>query len=141
LVRADPVLVDAGPLVALFREKDADHERCKAVFGRLGTGLPTTWPVLTEAFFLLRKDRNAVLKLARIIEDGLLLPRELSQGLASYFSGFVKRFSDREPQLADASLVYLAELEKIETVFTLDERDFSIYRTSSGKALKLQPLG
>jgi predicted nucleic acid-binding protein len=138
-VRADPVLVDTGPLIALFRENEADHERCKLEFGRLGTGLPTSWPVLTEAFFLLRKERGAVLKLAHLLQDGLLVPRELGDDFAAWFAEFVQRFSDREPQLADASLIFLAEREGIETVFTLDSRDFAVYRTSQGKALRIVP--
>jgi predicted nucleic acid-binding protein len=43
------------------------------------------------------------------------------------------------PQVADAALVYLAGREKIETVFTLDRRDFSVYRASGRRALSIVP--
>jgi hypothetical protein len=43
------------------------------------------------------------------------------------------------PQLADAALVYLAGREQIDTIFTLDRRDFSIYRGSIRRAFKLLP--
>jgi predicted nucleic acid-binding protein len=43
------------------------------------------------------------------------------------------------PQLADVSLVYLAGRERIETIFTLDRRDFSIYRTSRGRSFRILP--
>lgn len=138
-MRTEAVLVDTGPLVALFRENEAHHEQCKAAFGRLGKGLPTTWPVLTEACFLLRRDRAAVLKLARFVQEGLLVPRDLDSAFAAWFSRFVERFGDREPQLADASLVYLAERDGFESIFTLDARDFSVYRTGDGRALRLLP--
>jgi hypothetical protein len=36
-------------------------------------------------------------------------------------------------------LVYLAEREKIDTVFTLDTRGFSVYRLSGNRALRLLP--
>lgn len=138
-MRTEPVLVDTGPIVALFRENEARHEECKAEFARLPKGLPTTWPVLTEACYLLRRDRPAVRKLASLLREGLLVPRELGSGFAEWFSDFVERYRDREPQIADASLVYLAERDGIETIFTLDERDFAVYRTGDGRALRLLP--
>jgi predicted nucleic acid-binding protein len=54
-------------------------------------------------------------------------------------AAFFKRYDDREPQLADASLVYLADHRETTTVFTLDQTDFSVYRTDSGKAFGLLP--
>jgi hypothetical protein len=41
--------------------------------------------------------------------------------------------------LADGALVYLADRDAIEKLFTIDVTDFSIYRTSSGKRLMLLP--
>jgi predicted nucleic acid-binding protein len=51
------------------------------------------------------------------------------------------RFQSLNPQLADACLVHLAEREGIDTIFTLDRRDFSVYRTGRGKAFRLLPEG
>ena len=42
-------------------------------------------------------------------------------------------------QLADAALVYLAEREGLDTVFTLDRRDFSVYRFSRNRSFHLLP--
>jgi len=42
-------------------------------------------------------------------------------------------------QIADGALVYLAEREGIDTVFTLDRRDFSVYRLSDGRSLRVLP--
>ena len=39
----------------------------------------------------------------------------------------MKRYQDIRPQLADAALVYLAGREGIDTIFTLDRRDFGVY--------------
>jgi len=35
--------------------------------------------------------------------------------------------------------MYVAEHDKIDTIFTLDRRDFSVYRTSKNRALKIIP--
>jgi len=42
-------------------------------------------------------------------------------------------------QVADASLVHLANREGIEVIFTLDRRDFSVLRLSRGRKLRLLP--
>jgi len=42
-------------------------------------------------------------------------------------------------QLADASLVHLANREGIETIFTLDRRDFSVLRLARGKKIRVIP--
>lgn len=44
------ILVDTGPLVALFDSRDRHHSRCKALLRELREPLYTTVPVLTEAF-------------------------------------------------------------------------------------------
>jgi len=35
--------------------------------------------------------------------------------------------------------MFIAEREGIDTVFTLDKRDFSVYRASDGRALSIVP--
>ena len=57
----------------------------------------------------------------------------------SGWRGFYTQYADQSPQLADASLVYVAETLRIDAVFTLDQRDFSIYRTSDGRVLRIVP--
>jgi predicted nucleic acid-binding protein len=47
--------------------------------------------------------------------------------------------SDLGIQLADASLVHLANREGIDTIFTLDRRDFSVMRKAGGRKLRLLP--
>jgi hypothetical protein len=42
-------------------------------------------------------------------------------------------------QLADASLVHLANREGIESIFTLNWRDFGVLRLAHGKKLRLIP--
>jgi predicted nucleic acid-binding protein len=44
-------------------------------------------------------------------------------------------------QLADISLVHLASREELTTVFTLDRRDFSVFRGPGNQSFLLLPLG
>jgi len=52
---------------------------------------------------------------------------------------FLRKYQKLKPQIADASLVYLAEVEDTETVFTLDRRDFSAYRFGNNRSFRILP--
>ena len=54
------VLVDAGPLVALLSSDDAAHGTCSATAESLSLPLITTWVVLAEAAWLLRRTTDGV---------------------------------------------------------------------------------
>jgi predicted nucleic acid-binding protein len=54
-------------------------------------------------------------------------------------SGILSTYADQGFDLADATIMYLAERERIEAVFTTDRRHFSVYRTRRGKPLSLIP--
>ena len=51
----------------------------------------------------------------------------------------MKEYRDIRPQLADAALVYLAGREGIDTIFTLDRRDFGVYRSTHKRAFRIVP--
>jgi uncharacterized protein with PIN domain len=47
------ILVDAGPLVAVIDEDEANHARCVAALAQAMSPPLTTWPAFTEAMYLL----------------------------------------------------------------------------------------
>ena len=47
------IVVDTGPLVALFDPKDGQHHQCVKTLRSIREPLRTTSPVLTEAFHIL----------------------------------------------------------------------------------------
>ena len=49
------------------------------------------------------------------------------------------KYGELQPQLADASLMYLAKTCGIRRVFTLDKRDFSVFRLEDGSAMEVIP--
>ncbi|MBI3619067.1 PIN domain-containing protein [Candidatus Peregrinibacteria bacterium] len=133
------VLVDTGPLVAILSQRDAHHTACVEQLRKLSPPLLTCWPVITEAAWLLRTDLAAVQRLLDGFEVGLFQLLPLDASAMSWLSTFFTQYADQGVQLADACLVYLAEREKIDIVFTLDRRDFTVYRLANKKALKLLP--
>jgi predicted nucleic acid-binding protein len=138
-VRSERVIVDAGPLVAILNRHDSQHEVCR----KQGLDLPrpfiTTWPVIAEAAWLLRKTSGGVSGLLRMVSEGLLDCYPLDANAAMWMDGFLKRYADQDPQLADGSLMFVAEQEKIDTFFSLDRRDFLVYRLSDNRPLHLLP--
>ena len=126
------ILVDTGPLVALFDPRDGDHARCVKRLAMIEEPLCTTIPVLTEAFHLLSPGSIGAQRLMDFIAAGGLGVRDLdSAGLQRAFALMV-RYADHPMDLADASLVVLAETLKLRTVFTLDRNDFTTYRIQQG---------
>jgi predicted nucleic acid-binding protein len=51
----------------------------------------------------------------------------------------LKRYARLRPQFADATLGHLANRENIGTIFTLDRRDFSVYRSARKRAFRILP--
>ncbi len=137
---AQRILIDTGPLVALFNRRDAHHQKCREQAQHLPGSVLTCLPVITEAVYLLsRYDIGLVHLLLAACRDGVysLLPLDRSDIAA--IDHLMDKYGNLRLDFADASLMHLAEREGIEHVFTLDHRDFSVYRTSAGKSLEILP--
>jgi predicted nucleic acid-binding protein len=112
-------LVDTGPLVAIASARDQHHQLCVEQLRRLQPPLLTCWPVITEAAWLLRHDTSAVERLLGSFDVGLLRLLTLDEKAIGWLATFLRRYRKMRVQIADGALVYLAEREGIDTVFTL----------------------
>jgi predicted nucleic acid-binding protein len=133
------ILVDTGPLVALLSREDAHHRTCVAALREMSGPLLSCWPVITEAVWLLRRSPRAIQQLLGSMDAGFLELLPLAGTEAKAIAALMKRYESIRPQLADAALVYLAGRERIDTIFTLDRRDFSVYRTARRRAFRIVP--
>jgi predicted nucleic acid-binding protein len=133
------ILVDTGPLVAILSSEDEHHAACVGALRDIQGPLLSCWPVITEAAWLLRGSPRAIQQLLRGIDGGFLEVLPLAGAEAAAIAALMKRYEDIHPQLADVALVYLANREQIETVFTLDRRDFSIYRSGRRRMFRIIP--
>lgn len=122
------ILVDAGPLIALIHKDDAHHARCVATLQSITEPLGTVWPALTEAMYLLSFSWKAQDALWEMMERGVVELLTLDGRDMSRARDSMKKYKDLPMDLADAALVAVAEREKIRRIFTLDRRDFEIYR-------------
>jgi predicted nucleic acid-binding protein len=133
------VLVDAGPLVALVSQRDQYHELSENQVRTLRPPLLTTWAVLAEAAWLVQRDPKARFALFELGTVGLYTMPEVDTAALPWLERFLRRYFSIRAQLADASLVYLAERDGIDTVFTFDRRDFSVYRFGRNRAFRILP--
>ena len=133
------ILVDTGPLVAILSRKDTHHQACVDVLHGIAGPLLSCWPVMTEAAWLLRQSPRAIQHLLASMETGFLELLPLAGVEAKNIAALIKKYESMRPQLADAALVHLAGREGIDTIFTLDRRDFSIYRTSRRRSFYILP--
>ena len=124
------VLVDTGPLVALLDRSDPNHVNCEEALKSINAPLVTVWPVITEAMYLRRSFQPAQEGLLEMLETRAveLVPLELAD--VPRMRELIRKYRDLPMDLADAALVCVAEREKIRQVFTIDRRDFQIYRPS-----------
>lgn len=134
-----PVLIDTGPLVALFSRRDEYHEACVEQLRSLSPPLLTCWPVVTEAAWLLKENPLAVQKLLELFGSGFLKLLSVEKDAFPWILQFMQQYRELGAQLADACLMYLAERETINTIFTLDRRDFMVYRLSGKRIMQLIP--
>ena len=74
-----------------------------------------------------------------LLKSGAIELVKLDEATYHWIVTFLKRYASAGAQLADAALMHIAEEEDINTVFTLDRRDFSVYRTTDGRALTIVP--
>jgi uncharacterized protein len=124
------ILVDTGPLVALIHEDDNEHRICKDTFLTFSEPLGTVWPVLTEALYLLNFSWEAQNALWEMIQVGAVEISPLGTDDVDRMRELMRKYRDLPMDLADAALVRVAERERLRRIFTLDRRDFQIYRPS-----------
>jgi predicted nucleic acid-binding protein len=126
------ILVDTGPLVALFDPADPSHARCVRILESIEEPIATTIPVMTEAFHLLRSGSIGAQRLMDFVSEGGLLVAWLDDDTVLRAFELMLQYLDRPMDFADASLVVAAEKEKVRQVFTLDRDDFATYRVRRG---------
>lgn len=124
------VLVDTGPLVALLDRSDPYHTICQETLRSLEDRLLTVWPVVTESMYLLRAYWHAQNALWEMIQAEAVEILALGTDDVARMRDLMRKYRDLPMDLADAALVCVAERERLRRIFTLDRRDFQIYRPS-----------
>jgi uncharacterized protein len=132
------VLVDTGPFVAVIDADDAFHDRCVHALKDIQEPLFTVWPVITEAMHLVGSI-SARQTLWDVLEEQRVRLFALDAVDVPHIRALMTKYADLPMDLADAALVRVADREALQTVFTIDQADFRVYRLPGGKRLRLIP--
>lgn len=129
------IAVDTGFLYALADAGDAHHQAALAWQHSIEEGWITTWPVLTEACHLLagRLGPACAIDLMQDVADGNIQVWEVPPAAAARVPELMRRYRTLPMDLADASLVLLAEHLGHGRILTTDRRDFGAYRWKERK--------
>jgi len=126
------IIVDAGPLIALFDPQDKSHATCRERLRSFRAALVTTLPVLTEVFHILSPESRGSEQLRVFIGQGSMAVHFSSDAELERGFELMELYRDHPMDLADASVITAAEILGTRKVFTLDRRDFEAYRIKRG---------
>jgi len=125
------ILADSGFWIALCNRRDHYHRFAVSALERWSDeGFVSTWPVLTEVTHLLnaRIGVRQTLDFMDAVVQGACTVAQLSDEALIRMAYLMRRYSNLPMDLADASLVLLAEQLDDGRILSTDRRDFSGYR-------------
>ncbi|HYN21524.1 MAG TPA: PIN domain-containing protein [Thermoanaerobaculia bacterium] len=124
------VIADTGFWLALANRKDRHHEVARQRLESLDEALVTTWPVVTETCYLLleRLGPASVHSYVHSFAGGAFDVFDLGRDDAPRIVELITKYADLPMDLADASLVVLAEHLGHGRILSTDQRDFHAYR-------------
>ena len=115
---------------------------CSCLAALVGLALPlvTTWPAFTEAMYLLGQAGGITGQRAlwTLVHTNRLILADLSTKAVERSAQLMDKYADRPMDLADATLVALAEEHGHRKVFSLDS-DFHIYRIRGRQRFDVVP--
>lgn len=133
------ILIDSGPLIALFDSSDKFHNKAINFVKSNEFPLLTSIASITEALHLLDFNRNAQIDLLEWVYRGGVEICNIDNGDFGGIRDLTDKYRDLPMDFADSCLVYLAEQFKLDTVATID-RDFTIYRIDEEKKFQIAPM-
>jgi predicted nucleic acid-binding protein len=137
---AAKVLADTGAILALLDDSDGWHGPCAASMPGLPLPLVTSEAVLTELFHFLEREGLDREGLWDYLRRGVITLASIGHSELPALEKLMRRYKDRPMDFADATLVYLAEREGIQAIFTVDQDDFATYRIGGKRRFHILPV-
>ena len=135
------IIVDTGPLYALADADDQHHRAVGKFVAATRETLIVPSPVVPEVCYLLAEYLNAdteIKFLQSLVSQELLLEHFNTKDLERAVE-ILKQYRDAEFGMVDATVMAMAERLKIQTVLTIDHRDFGIFRPKHCDAFRIVP--
>lgn len=130
------VLIDSGPLAALFDADDRWHDRTVSFLRAYRGELLCSAANVTEAVWIASNASHAVAtNLIAWLGRGAVRIFNIEQRDLVRIGMLFAKYRDQDPDFADLALLALAERERVYEAITIDERDFARYRLRSGRRI------
>lgn len=129
------VVIDSGPLIALFDKDDHFHQKAIEFIKKYKGQLLSNHAVITEVTHLLDFSVTVQIDFLQWIFNGGIKIEEITSGDLLRIIELTGKYSNLPMDFADASLVVLCERLKIRYIASIDS-DFGIYRTREKKAFR-----
>jgi predicted nucleic acid-binding protein len=121
------IVVDSGPLVALFDADDQNHELAVRWLKGVRERLVTTLAVVTEVAFLLDFSVATQAEFVRWVSQGGCALVDMDADDLMRTADIMEKYHDLPADFADASLIAICERVGTRDIATFD-RDFEVYR-------------
>jgi len=125
------ILIDAGPLIALFDSSERHHRSIKAFLKEHPYRFISTIAVFTEVSHMLDFSTAAQRDFYEWVMYKGVIISDINQNDMPRIMQLTQKYEDLPMDFADATLIVSAEKTGIREIISLD-RDFDIYRFSSG---------
>ena len=123
----DRILIDSGPLIALFHIGDDHHRGVRDFLEKNQYCFVSTLAVFTEVSYFLSVNINAQQDFYEwVLHKGVIIS-DINQNDIPRLIELTVKYQDLPMDFADATLVITAEKTGIREIFSLD-KDFDIYR-------------
>lgn len=126
------IVIDSGPLIALFDSSDSYHNASIEFIKKNKDTLISTLAVITEVAYVLDFNVNAQLDFLQWVHLGGLQVINASNRDIGRIKELMEKYKDRPMDFADGSIVAICERMGISLIASVDT-DFDIYRMKHNK--------
>lgn len=135
------IVVDTGVFVAGVDSSETEHVPCGRVLENHAGELIVPAPVVPETSWMIESRLGPAAEAAflRLVTDEEIRIIDMDKPLYRRCIELVETYADLRLGFVDASIVAVAERERVTTIATLNRRDFSVVRPNHCPAFELIP--
>lgn len=131
------LVVDTGFLVALYLRRDNLHDSAIRFLQTNRSVLLTVAPVIVETCYFLNV--RGKVEFLKWLQRGGIHVTEIPSDAYPRLALLIEKYADLDIDLADAALIWFAELSEERRILTVDNHDFSSFRIKGRTRFDLVP--
>ena len=137
----NPILIDAGPLIALFDSSEKHHRGIRAFLKKHPCRFVSTIAVFTEVSHMLDFNTKVQRDFYEWVMCKGVIISDINQNDMHRLVELTEKYADLPMDFADATLVITAEKTGLREIISLD-KDFDVYRLPGKEMIRnILPTG